>query len=139
MVLANEMNREVLARGPELGVPDWWLTAGAVFQTVWNVLDGRDARAGIRDHDLFYFDDSDLSWEAEDAVIQRAAALFADLDATIEVRNEDISYEQRFGVPAAAFRSTRDAIDHFASTTCPVMITSSVHSRQHIAVSAPNP
>lgn len=84
MALENRVNRAILGRGPDLGVPDWWLVAGAVFQTVWNVSDGRDPCAGIRDYDLFYFDASDLSWEAEDAVIQRAASLFADLDTVIE-------------------------------------------------------
>jgi hypothetical protein len=127
-VLRNEVNRTVLERGAQLSVPDWWLTAGAVFQTVWNVLDGRDPTAGIGDYDLFYFDSSDLSWEAEDAVIGRARALFADLDADIEVRNEarvHLWYEQHFGVPATAFSSSRDAIDHFASTTCCYALTRS--------------
>lgn len=117
----NPINVAVLARSPDLGLPDWWLTAGALFQTVWNVLDGRDPRQGIADYDLFYFDPSDLSYEAEDVVIRRAAALFADLEATVEVRNEarvHLWYEQHFGVPAAPFTSSRDAIDHFASTTC---------------------
>jgi hypothetical protein len=35
-----------------------------LFQTVWNVLDCRDPGAGIRDYDLFYFDE-DTSYEAE--------------------------------------------------------------------------
>lgn len=121
MVLANPVNRAILDRAGELGPPDWWLTGGAVFQSVWNALDGRDPRAGIADHDLFYFDDSDLSWEAEDVVVQRAAALFADLDAVVEVRNQarvHLWYAEHFGVPAHAFTSTRDAIDHFVATTC---------------------
>jgi uncharacterized protein len=120
-VQQNPVNRAILERGPALGVPDWWLTAGAVFQTVWNVLDGRDPGAGIADYDLFYFDDSDLSYEAEDAVIRRAENLFADLGVTVEVRNEarvHLWYESRFGVPAVRFTSSTDAIDHFASTTC---------------------
>lgn len=125
-VLSNDVNRAVLERGHELGVPDWWLTAGAVFQSVWNVLEGRPPSAGIIDHDVFYFDDTDLSFEAEDAVIQRAAALFADLDATVEVRNEarvHLWYEQHFGIPAAPFTSSRDAVDHFAATTCCYALT----------------
>lgn len=119
--LRNDVNRAILDRGHELGVEDWWLVAGAVFQTVWNVIDGRDPRTGIRDYDVFYFDSTDLSWEAEDAVIRRAAVVFGDLDAVIEVRNQarvHLWYEEHFGVPAAPFLSSRDAIDHFASTTC---------------------
>ncbi len=120
-VQRNPINAAILDRGPALGVPDWWLTAGAVFQTVWNVLDGRDPGAGIADYDLFYYDASDLSYEAEDVVIRRAAALFGDLGVTVEVRNEarvHLWYESRFGVPGVRFTSSADAIDHFASTTC---------------------
>lgn len=121
LVQRNPINVSILDRGSMLGVPDWWLTAGAVFQTVWNVLDGRKPNAGIADYDLFYYDASDLSYEAEDAVIRRAESLFADLGVTVEVRNEarvHLWYESRFGVPGVRFSSSRDAIDHFASTTC---------------------
>nr|WP_245886461.1 nucleotidyltransferase family protein [Kineococcus xinjiangensis] len=126
MVLRNDVVRAVLERAPGLELPDWWLTAGALFQTVWNVQDGRDPCTGIRDYDLFYFDGSDLSWEAEDAVIRRAEVVFEDLGATIEVRNEarvHLWYEEHFGVPAVPFRSSRDAIDHFAATTCCLGLT----------------
>ncbi|GAB3469764.1 nucleotidyltransferase family protein [Kineococcus endophyticus] len=121
LVLTNPVNRILLQRAPQLGLDEWWLTAGAVFQTVWNALEERDPGAGINDYDLFYFDPADLSYEAEDAVIQRASHLFADLDVTVEVRNEarvHLWYEEHFGVPAAPFTSATDAIDHFASTTC---------------------
>ena len=65
LVLRNPVNRALLDRGSCLGVADWWLTAGAVFQTVWNCLDGRDPGAGISDYDLFYFDAADRTWEGE--------------------------------------------------------------------------
>lgn len=121
LVQRNPTNVSILDRGPLLGVSDWWLTAGAVFQTVWNVLDGRNPGAGIADYDVFYYDASDLSYEAEDAVIRHAESLFADLGVTVEVRNEarvHLWYESRFGVPGVQFSSSRDAIDQFASTTC---------------------
>ncbi|MBV6762554.1 MULTISPECIES: nucleotidyltransferase family protein [Rhodococcus] len=111
----------ILDRAPRLGLAEWYLTAGAVFQTVWNHIDGRDPQSGIDDYDLFYFDDTDLSYEAEDDVIRRAAALFDDLDVRVEVRNEarvHLWYEDHFGVPATPFTDCKDAIDHFASTTC---------------------
>jgi uncharacterized protein len=120
-VLRNANNRVILDRAPALGLPDWWLTAGAVFQTVWNVLDGREPTAGIDDYDLFYFDAHDLSSEAENVVIGRASELFADIGVVVEVCNEarvHLWYQEHFGAPAKAFESSRDAIDHFASTTC---------------------
>jgi hypothetical protein len=43
------------------------VTAGCLFQTVWNVVTDRPPTSGIKDYDIFYFDGTDLSWEAEDA------------------------------------------------------------------------
>ncbi|WP_234399409.1 nucleotidyltransferase family protein [Psychromicrobium lacuslunae] len=112
---------EVLGRLASLRLPGWYLTAGCLFQTIWNVQTGRAADAGIKDYDIFYFDDSDLSWQAENAVIEEIAALFADLDIEVEVRNEarvHLWYEQKFGVPLAPLSSAEEAIDNFAATTC---------------------
>jgi uncharacterized protein len=63
----------LLTAAREQALPQWRIVAGSLYQTVWNVLTNRPARTGIRDYDLIYFDDCDLSWEAEDQVIQRVA------------------------------------------------------------------
>ena len=121
IILRNPIVDEVLARAGSLGLPGWYLTAGCLFQTVWNVLCGFEPTRGIRDYDLFYCDGGDLSWDAEDAVIRRAGALFAGLPATVEVRNQarvHLWYERRFGVPCPAYASSEAAINSFAATTC---------------------
>ncbi|MGY2064067.1 nucleotidyltransferase family protein [Blastococcus sp. SYSU DS0619] len=120
LVTADPTVRAVLERAPALGLSDWWLTAGVLFQTVWNGLTGRPPGTGIRDADFFYFD-PDTSWAAEDAVIRAGADLFADLPVPVEIRNEarvHLWYEQKFGVPAAPLRDCPDAIDHFAAVCC---------------------
>jgi hypothetical protein len=121
-VLRNPINRTILERLPSLGLPDLWLVAGCLFQTYWNLRDGRPAEADIRDYDLFYFDDTDLSWEAEDRAIRRAAALFADLRVTIELRNQarvHLWYERRFGHPCPRLLSACHGIDRFlVAGTC---------------------
>jgi hypothetical protein len=120
-VRRNPMIPEILARAAQMNLAGWYLTAGCLFQTVWNVVTGRPAAEGIKDYDLFYFDDADVSWEAEDAVITAAAVVFADLPAAVEVRNEarvHLWYEQRFGVACPPFVSSEAAIDCFAATTC---------------------
>ncbi|MGC5235349.1 nucleotidyltransferase family protein [Streptomyces albogriseolus] len=117
----NETLLEVLDRTTAMNLPSWYLTAGCLFQTVWNVVTGRPPTEGIKDYDVFYFEDRDLSWEAEDQVIRAAAATFADLPAQVEIRNEarvHLWYEQKFGVPCAPYTSTEAAIDSFAATTC---------------------
>ena len=117
----NEVLLEVLDRAAALNLPNWYLTAGCLFQTVWNVVTDRRPAGGIKDYDVFYFDDRDLSWEAEDAVIQAAHEAFSGLPAEVEVRNEarvHLWYEQKFGVPCAPYTSTEAAVDSFAATTC---------------------
>ncbi|MEU6375138.1 nucleotidyltransferase family protein [Streptomyces sp. NPDC046909] len=117
----NEILTDVMTRAAALELPGWYMTAGCLFQTVWNVATGRPPTNGIKDYDIFYFDNTDLSWEAEDAVIKSGQALFADLPAEVEIRNEarvHLWYEQKFGVPCPPYESTESAIDCFAATTC---------------------
>lgn len=124
-VLRNPSVREILRRAEALALPDWYLAAGCLFQTVWNVLDGRDPRHGINDYDLIYFDDSDLSWDAEDAVIRRCADVFGDLGVEVEVRNQarvHLWYEDHFGVPCPPLRSSAEAVDRYAAHACRVAV-----------------
>ena len=114
--LRNPINRAILQRLPLLGAPQAWLVAGCIYQAAWNERAGRSPQSAIKDYDIFYFDASDLSWEAEDAVIQRGKAVFADLDALIEIRNQarvHLWYPQRFGAPYPTLASAQDGIDRF--------------------------
>ena len=120
--LANPINRKILERLPMLGAPNACLVAGSVYQAFWNALSGRPAAEGVKDYDLFYFDDSDLSYEAEDAVVQRAAALFADLDVLVDVKNQarvHLWYPRRFGGDYPQLRTVEDGIAQFlVRSTC---------------------
>ncbi|WP_206796472.1 nucleotidyltransferase family protein [Amycolatopsis sp. MtRt-6] len=112
----NEILVELLGRARGFGLPNWYLTAGCVVQTAWNVLTGREAAHGIEDYDLFYHDPADLSWAAEDRVIRSVAASCADLPVIVEVRNEarvHLWYEAKFGTPCPPFANTEAAIDAF--------------------------
>lgn len=121
MLARNSVLTEVLGRTATMELPGWYLTAGCLFQTVWNVVTDRPPTAGIKDYDVFYFDADDLSWEAEDAVIKAGREIFADLPAEVEIRNEarvHLWYEDKFGVPCPPYESSEAAIDSFAATTC---------------------
>ena len=111
---------DVLARAAIMDLPGWYLVAGCVYQTVWNMVTGQPAHAGILDYDLAYFDDSDLSWEAEDEVIRAGSAVFAGLPAPVQIRNQarvHLWYEQKFGKPCPPHTSTEAAIDTYEATT----------------------
>lgn len=121
----NPINNTILQRLPSLDIPDAWLVAGSLFQTVWNDITKRSLDHGIRDYDLFYFDDSDLSWEAEDKVINDVKSLFSDLDANIEIRNQarvHLWYPEKFNIKYTALSKTTDGIDRFLAKACQVGI-----------------
>jgi hypothetical protein len=122
IAMSNLANAALLSRLPSLGLSECHLAAGCIFQPVWNRASGWPADHGIRDYDVFYFDACDLSWEAEDAVIQRVEAITNDLGIRVETRNQarvHLWYEQRFGTHCPALTSARDGIDRFLiSCTC---------------------
>jgi len=92
---------EVLARAAVLALPDWYLVAGCLYQTVWNVVTGQPPESGILGYDLAYYDSSDLSWHAGDAITREGGRLFGDLPAPVQIRNQarvHLWYEQKFGV-----------------------------------------
>ena len=94
--------------------------SGVLYNSVWNHLTGRPSGHGIKDIDLFYFDDSDQSYEAEDAVIKRGEAAFAGLAFPVEIRNQarvHLWFEQRFGAPCPKFENCHESIRRFASKT----------------------
>jgi uncharacterized protein len=109
----------VLEGARALDLPDWLIFSGAVYQRVLNHLTGRDLDYGIKDYDLAYFDAADISYEAEDAVIRRAAAAFpAPFDALVEVRNQarvHLWFERKFGEPYAPLTSSAEALQRFVS------------------------
>ncbi len=116
----NHTLADVLARAAAMALPGWYLAAGCLYQTVWNVVTGQPPEAGILDYDLAYFDGSDLSWEAEDMVIRAGQKVFVGLPGPVQIRNQarvHLWYEQKFGLPCPPHESTEAAIDTFEATT----------------------
>lgn len=121
-VLSNPTNRAILAAWPGLALPDGWLVAGCLFQTVWNLRSGRPPQEGIKDYDLFCFDGGDLSEAAEAAVQARVDRVLGHLGASIEVKNQarvHLWYEEHFGHPYPRLHKAQDGIDRFlVPATC---------------------
>jgi uncharacterized protein len=112
--------RNVLERVRDFDLPDWWLVSGILYNSVWNHLTGKLSGYGVKDADLFYFDDFDHSYEAEDAVISRGETAFEGLAIPVEIRNQarvHLWFEQRFGAPYPKLNSGKDGVSYFASKT----------------------
>ena len=121
-----------------LGLNDWRVFSGAVYQSVWNALTGRPAGYGIRDYDLGYFD-PDTSWDAEDAVIRRVAAAFEPpVRDMVEVRNQarvHLWFENKFGEPYGALTGTDQALSRFVAPAFAVGVR--LEADDTVSVAAP--
>ncbi|KAH6689498.1 hypothetical protein F5X68DRAFT_230116 [Plectosphaerella plurivora] len=129
---------QVLGRAQSLNLPNWYLAAGSLSQTIWNHASSKPADTGISDYDLVYFDKNDLSYEAEDVHIQKAKPLFADLGVDVEIRNQarvHIWYEKKHGVPCPPHESVEAGIDSWISTSA--MIGVRLEEDGHWSVYAP--
>ncbi len=128
---------QVLRTMRTLGLPDWLVMSGAVYQRVLNHLTGRPPDYGIRDYDLGYFDASDISYAAEDVVIRRVAAAFDEpLKSTVEVRNQarvHLWFEAHFGEAYTPLSSTAEALERFVSPMFAVGVRLEADDRLHIA------
>jgi hypothetical protein len=125
LLLKNDAVDAIVRRAPALDLPQWYLGAGCIAQTVWNVRSGAPAMRDIADYDLVYFDAADLSEIAEVRQARRAAALFGDLGVRVDVKNQarvHLWYAAHFGNAIVPYQSTRDAIDSWPTTATAVGI-----------------
>lgn len=113
---------KVLKLAPQLGLPNWYLGAGAICQTIWNELHEFPLDHGIKDCDLVYFD-TDVSAEVQDRFIQKGKELFAELPIEVELTNEarvHLWYKEEVGKDIQPYISTEDAINTWPTTASAV-------------------
>src|ERR1700730_502215 len=116
LLLASPILGPIICEWSAISLPDCWLVAGAVAQTVWNSAFSLPLDHGLKDVDLVYFDDTDLSDTGEARHEERIAHLFARLPAKVDVKNEarvHLWYMEKFGSAISPYTSTTDAITTF--------------------------
>lgn len=114
----NKFLYSVLEGCERLGIPNYYLGAGCISQSVWNSLNHLDLMHGIADIDFVYFD-PDTSYEKEDATIKKVKSRFADSPIEIDVKNEarvHLWYKNHFGHEIRPYVSLEDAIDTWPTT-----------------------
>lgn len=123
MLSQNPILKEILTRFDEVSLPNAYLVAGCVSQTIWNITLGRDPTENISDIDIIYFDDIDLSGESEEHHETRLRALFNNVTAPhnlqLDVKNEarvHLWYKSKFGFDIPPYTSAHQAIQCFHST-----------------------
>lgn len=115
-VTKNDAVGAILSRWQRLDLPQPWLVAGCLFQTVWNIRAGRPPRTDIKDYDIFYFDPRDLSAAAEAHAQSYIEGVLGDLGVQVEVANQARVhnwYPEHFGKPYPALSKVEEGIDRF--------------------------
>ena len=129
---------QVMTTVRSLGLPDWLIFSGSVYQSVWNTQTGREPGYGVNDFDLGYFD-PDTSWDAEDVIIKRVAAAFDEpFRSEVEVRNQarvHLWFGERFNEPYEALPDTDTALSRFVAPAFAVGVR--LEDNDRISVAAP--
>jgi hypothetical protein len=123
---ANPVCAAILDGGEALGLPNWYLGAGAVAQAVWNAAHHRAPGSDVADYDLVYFDPGDLSEEAEKTAERAACTAFSRFGVRMDVTNEarvHLWYERKFGVKLERYASAEAAIATWPTTATSIGVT----------------
>lgn len=96
----NEKFIEIIKQNKELmtildyisksNLPNFYIAAGAVFQTIWNYYDNVPLNYGIKDIDIIYYDKNNLSKEDEQILEDKIVEHFKELNINykFDVHNE---------------------------------------------------
>ena len=112
----------------ELKLPNFYIAAGSVFQTIWNYYDNKPLNFGIKEIDIIYYHPINLSKESEQKLEKtiedyfKKAGLNYELDIHNEARmhlwkkdNENKNIDQ--------YKNSEDAIDQWIATVHAIGIT----------------
>lgn len=118
IILSTPILMDTLDKLRSLNLCDSWIVSGALYNQVWNRLTGKADMYGVKDIDIFYWDD-DTSYEAEDKIIQLGNKLFTD-KPPVEISNQarvPLWYKDHFGHDYPQVSSCRESISLFACET----------------------
>lgn len=121
----NETIKRILELAPQLQMPNWYLGAGCIAQTAWNMHHEFDLTHGIKDYDLVYYDSSDITQEGENSYIEKGRDYFRGLPIEVEIKNEarvHLWYEKHFGISIRPYKSIEEAINTWPTTATSVAV-----------------
>lgn len=94
-------------------LPNAWVGAGIIFQNVWNVIHGYELNTYVKDIDVLYWDDNDLTWASENNHIRLFTEIFPKTNIPFDIKNiarVHLWYEQRFAIPKVQYHSIEESI-----------------------------
>lgn len=130
-ILILERNKDlmtILDYISELNLPNFYIAAGSVFQTIWNYYDGKPLNYGIKDIDIIYYDEVNLSKEMEKDLENKIINYFKELDINYEfdVHNEARMHlwkKENENKNIDQYKNSEDAIAQWIATIHAIGIT----------------
>lgn len=117
IVAASPLRLEALAAVAALGLPDCWIAAGFVRDTVWDDAHGFGVRPPIGDVDVVWFDSARADAGADRAIEADLRAAMPQLNWS--VKNQARMHERNGDAPYA---SVADAMRHWPETATAVAV-----------------
>ena len=111
----------------ELKLPNFYIAAGSVFQTIWNYYDGKELNFGIKDIDVIYYNNSDLSVEKDleyyNIINEYVKSNGFNYDVSNEARMHLWKMEHDQGENVEQYKNSEDAMSKWIATVHAIGIT----------------
>ncbi len=112
----------------ELGLPNFYIAAGSLYQTIWNYYDERQLNYGIDDVDIIYCDRENTSRESELAIEDKIREYFKEMNIPYEfdIHNEGRMHlwkKENENQGVDYYENSEDAIGQWLATVQAVGVT----------------
>jgi len=114
---------KVIEGASRIGLKDYYIGAGCIAQTVWNDQLSLELTNGISDIDFAYYDNSDLSFEAESRTIDQITHTIGVGEIRLDIKNQvrvHLWYKDHFGYDITPYHSIESAINTWPTTATSV-------------------
>lgn len=112
----------------KLNLPNFYIAAGSIFQTIWNYYDGKDLNSEIKDIDVIYYDNNDLRVEKDLEYYNmindysKSKGFNYEIDVSNEVRMH-LWVKEHENMEIEQYKNSEDAISKWIATVHAVGIT----------------
>lgn len=112
----------------KLKLPNFYIAAGSIFQTIWNYYDNKPLNYGIKDIDIIYYNNDDLTIDTDLKYynIIKDYCNKKGYNYEIDVSNEarmHIWKKEKFNIDVKQYINSEDAINKWIATVHAIGIT----------------
>ena len=112
----------------KLNLPNFYIAAGSIFQTIWNYYDNRPLNYGIKDIDIIYYDKDNLTKEVEQKLENQIIDFLKqqNLNYEVDVNNEARMHlwkKENENKDIDQYQNSEDAIAKWIATVHAIGIT----------------